>query len=474
MIAQIANRGTSFKGAGLYYLHDKKAETSERVAWTQTRNLQTDNPDMALRVMAFTAMDKDRLKAQAGISNTGRKSKGEVYSYSLAWHPEEKGKFDKSQMLEAADQSLKALGAQNHQAVIVAHQDEKHPHIHIIVNMVNPENGKNLTVSNDRKKLHKWSNDWRKERGEEHLYTPNKAKKFEAIEAKKRGQKVPYMNKGKSNPRNLYESFEQAKKTLSPNDVRKIREEQAQKDKALSDAGKKMHNRHSNEWAALSDNYKLQKNYIQKEFYRERAEIKAEIFEANKPIYSELLRQHRNQTYKQKERNKRLVGMVQTALNNVKLAKESGEKNNVISALFDVVVNGGMEQLKKQHAKEIREFKADQNAMTRHAIDGLKQQRNNRLSSARGQFSHDRQSLINKQRDEKNDLKNRWKSRNERRKLATQGIVKKAAMRSQDREKSGMTEEEILQAKEKFKEKAVQPKAKRTRSRKRSRKRDNE
>ena len=39
MIAQIAARGTSFKGAGLYYLHDKKADTSERVAWTQTRNI---------------------------------------------------------------------------------------------------------------------------------------------------------------------------------------------------------------------------------------------------------------------------------------------------------------------------------------------------------------------------------------------------------------------------------------------------
>ena len=75
MIAQIAKRGTSFKGAGLYYLHDKKADTSERVAWTQTRNLQTDNPDMALRVMAATAMDKDRLKAQAGVSTQGENQK---------------------------------------------------------------------------------------------------------------------------------------------------------------------------------------------------------------------------------------------------------------------------------------------------------------------------------------------------------------------------------------------------------------
>jgi len=74
MIPQVAKRGTSFKGAGLYYLHDKRLEgeteklTSERVAWTETRNLMTDDAEFSLRIMAATAMDKDRLKEAAGIS----------------------------------------------------------------------------------------------------------------------------------------------------------------------------------------------------------------------------------------------------------------------------------------------------------------------------------------------------------------------------------------------------------------------
>ena len=84
MIAQIAKRGTSFKGAGLYYLHDKKADTSERVAWTENRNLMTDSPEMGLRVMAATAMDKDRLKADAGIKPLAENQK--VTFTPIRWH----------------------------------------------------------------------------------------------------------------------------------------------------------------------------------------------------------------------------------------------------------------------------------------------------------------------------------------------------------------------------------------------------
>ena len=58
---QTTKRGASFKGALAYYLHDKKLEgererfTSERVAWTETRNLATNNPEMAGKVFLVGA-----------------------------------------------------------------------------------------------------------------------------------------------------------------------------------------------------------------------------------------------------------------------------------------------------------------------------------------------------------------------------------------------------------------------------------
>ena len=384
MIAQIANRGTSFKGAGQYYLHDKKADTSERVAWTETRNLMTDNPAMGLRVMAATAMDKDRLKADAGIKATGRKSKGDVYSYSLAWHPDEQGKFNKDEMLQAANDSLDALGAKDHQAVIVAHQDEKHPHLHVIVNIVNPENGKNLNLSNDRKKLHKWSNDWRKERGEDYKYTPNKAKKYDAIEDKKRGMKVPYMNEGKSTPRQLNEAFETAKKTTTPTKAQAIKKEEAAKDKALSDYGRKLNNRQSNEWAALSDNYDLRKKNISKEYFKQKEIARAEIKEQMKPEFAALFKQQ----WKDKEQGKKLSGKF------VQLFTKPAKKHNL--------------RLKNLRAEENKQIKA--------AVKSLNKIRSNRYAGARQDFKLERMGLIAKQNAEKLDLKNRWSVRNDERK----------------------------------------------------------
>ena len=122
MIAKLAKRGASFKGAGNYYLHDKDAQTSERVAWTETVNLRTHDPERALRVMAGTAMDREAIKEAAGIKASGRSSDKVVQTYSLSWHPDEQP--SKAEMLAAARESLKVLGIEDRQALIVCHNDE--------------------------------------------------------------------------------------------------------------------------------------------------------------------------------------------------------------------------------------------------------------------------------------------------------------------------------------------------------------
>ena len=52
MVPKIAKAGTSFKAAGKYYLHDKGSNSSERVAFTHTQNMLTNDPQAALKVMA--------------------------------------------------------------------------------------------------------------------------------------------------------------------------------------------------------------------------------------------------------------------------------------------------------------------------------------------------------------------------------------------------------------------------------------
>lgn len=181
MVPKVAGSGSSFQGAGQYYLHDKKKgvsfkgaaeyalqdkgplQTSERVEFTQTLNLPTDDPKRAIAQMIWTAQHQDELKVQAGGKSTGRKLDHPVYAYSLSWHPEESP--DREHMIQAGIESLKALGMEEHQTIIVCHNDEPHPHIHMIVNRVHPVTGKAAKLSNDRLKLSQWAENYEKERG---------------------------------------------------------------------------------------------------------------------------------------------------------------------------------------------------------------------------------------------------------------------------------------------------------------------
>lgn len=167
MIPRVARRGHSFKGAGLYYLHDKKALTRERVSWTQTLNLPTNDPEQAMRCMAWTDLHSDELKRESGISTAGRsQNAGSVFAYSLAWHDEQEP--DKTEMLKAATQTLARLGLSEHEAVIVAHDDTEHKHIHVIVNLVHPENGTVANIRQDQRTLSAWSSEY--ERGSGKVY----------------------------------------------------------------------------------------------------------------------------------------------------------------------------------------------------------------------------------------------------------------------------------------------------------------
>ncbi|MDL5051499.1 relaxase/mobilization nuclease domain-containing protein [Oscillatoria amoena NRMC-F 0135] len=165
MVPRIAQRGHSFKGAGQYYLHDKQADTNGRVLWTHTLNLPTQDPEKALKWMAYTAMNASRLKKQAGVASTGRKSKaGEVYCFSLAWHPGQNP--DKETVLNSALETLGLLNLHEHEAMLVAHGDTPHSHVHVICNLVHPENGKTAVPSYDRLTLSQWAENLERNDGE--------------------------------------------------------------------------------------------------------------------------------------------------------------------------------------------------------------------------------------------------------------------------------------------------------------------
>jgi Relaxase/Mobilisation nuclease domain len=163
MLPVIAAMGTSFKGVAAYYLHDKEAETKERVAWTHTENLPTDDPEKAWKVMAWTANHQSTIKSAAGTRATGRKLEKPVFAFSVSWHPEQKP--DKAHMLETAKAISELLGLSGHQALYVCHNDEPQPHVHVLVNRVHPETGKAATLNWSKTKLSQWSLAYEKQHG---------------------------------------------------------------------------------------------------------------------------------------------------------------------------------------------------------------------------------------------------------------------------------------------------------------------
>lgn len=155
--------GTSFKGAVNYLLHDKGGQTSERVAWTHGANLFSDRPEDAWFEMMDTWRDRQALKRAAGIKATGRDNKAPVLHMSLSWHPDEMPSAE--HMKETALSAIKALGLQEHQALLVAHKDEPHPHVHLLVNTVHPVTGKTADLKRSKETLSRWAEAYEREHG---------------------------------------------------------------------------------------------------------------------------------------------------------------------------------------------------------------------------------------------------------------------------------------------------------------------
>ena len=169
MIPKINGLGRSFAGVAAYCLHDapepddRRPRTSERVGWADTRNLATFRPERAARLMAATAKAAPDLKRLAGGSPGGRKLARPVLHYSLSWARDETP--DKREMSRAVDGSMEALGLEGHEALIVAHDDTRHPHVHVIANRVDPETGKAATLGRSKLRLSRWAEGYEREQG---------------------------------------------------------------------------------------------------------------------------------------------------------------------------------------------------------------------------------------------------------------------------------------------------------------------
>jgi hypothetical protein len=263
-----ARKGRSFKGAIAYIIHDPdQADTDERVLFTETRNLRTDDPEKAAKVMAYTAMHAKDLKAAAGLKATGRKADNPVYHLSLSWIPGEKP--TQAEMMEAGQAALRALGFSEHEAVFAAHGDKQHLHLHVVVNRVHPVTGKSHNPNYDYDQLQAWGNDYDKARGME-WRSPSRAAKHEADPEKKQAYqqqaKTAKEKKGLDKTSHVRAAWEAANGASHPKSQRfqDLKALYAARAKELAIESRETRSRHKREWAAIKDRQAMERSALNK------------------------------------------------------------------------------------------------------------------------------------------------------------------------------------------------------------------
>ncbi|HVH67001.1 MAG TPA: relaxase/mobilization nuclease domain-containing protein [Gemmatimonadales bacterium] len=125
MIATTSS-GRRFAALARYLLHGRSGKDTERVAWNAGRNLGLDDPELAAVLMQAIADEHPRVEVP-------------VYHLTINFDPNDP--VTPAAMQAVADRVLEDLGLAEHQALMVAHQDRAHPHVHLMVNRVHPETG---------------------------------------------------------------------------------------------------------------------------------------------------------------------------------------------------------------------------------------------------------------------------------------------------------------------------------------------
>ena len=137
-----AKQPAAFKSSALYLAGRTKGLSTDRVAWMEARNLETTDPLAASAIMEATAAQNLRCKKP-------------VYHFVLSFDPKDarRGKLPPEVLREIASEAVERMGLTEHQMLIYAHKDTKHPHMHFLINRVHPSTGRAFDRHNDGRRL---------------------------------------------------------------------------------------------------------------------------------------------------------------------------------------------------------------------------------------------------------------------------------------------------------------------------------
>jgi hypothetical protein len=429
MIPKLHAKGSNFRGAARYLLGEP-GRLADRVAWTQTHNLITRNPEAAWRVMAATAMDQQRLKESAGVKNTGRKSKLCVLHFSLSWHAEEKAGLTAEEMARAARVVLKVMGAEEHQAMVVAHTDTPQPHVHVVVNRVHPRDGRMLSSSFEKLKASRWAQRYEEERGKVYC-----VERVLNNEARQRGE---YRRGEKNQPRLLHDL-----EGVNDNSAAAVlREEHRKKSAALKEAERRLRKRTAERIAAVEQRYRENRETLlqasRQRVARQRTRVRERFRTRWRLLHHEQQAQQRDHAL----REQRVLGRVQNALRAIDLRSamsgpsDPTKRRRTISEVFQLLVDRGARQeaLRVEQKRERRDLGRKQRRVEKRVVGRLREHGREELASVRRAYVAERADLLLETSVARAKLRAQWleKGRRFRANLRELGVAPRTRGKERD------------------------------------------
>ena len=393
-------RGRSFKGLAAYLLHDpEKARTAERVGWSESINLMDAPPDRAWKLMAATAQSADALKEAAGQRRGGAKNTKPVYHFALTWPEADSPSPDLQR--RAVRESLQALGMQEHQALAVQHVDGK-PHVHVVVNLIHPENGTSPKLSYTQKKLRSWANKFEQTHG---LQITEGSRINE--QKRQQGEQVDAHRK----PRNVWEREQregQDRRTAW------LREQENDLARTLQRENEAMRQRHKAEWTAAKESYHDRKGGLLAERDRE---IKAAIEDTKqryKAQWAQEFRQGRERLAAFEKSEKSALSRIANAAGTFWRARNEGK--DMVGSVFAAASQAERRAtIEAANAKRKNALSAQQRQDTAEAIAQIKRSYGVELDACRVDFLKECDALKISQNTQQDEQRQKWKDYNARR-----------------------------------------------------------
>ena len=408
-------QGQSFKGLASYLLHDERREgeeartTAERVGSVESFNLNGADGQQAWKLMAATANSAADLKAAAGIKK-GRAVKNTVFHYSLNFNPQDK--VTPAIRRAAVKGSLSVLGLQDHQALAVEHTDKAHNHVHVMVNLIDPNNGmsaatpqmgddgkKRSKLSNSQRKLSafaaKFERDYRLTITDGRLENANRRMKGERVDAKR-------------SPRNVRDR--QKRESRADRQQKHDRQRFEGRATVIQKDTAKMKERHRNQWDALKTAYGQEKEAIRASMSPAMKARSTEIKDSYKDHWAALFRRQEWERYQLRTDQKKMLGRVFRGAKVLGQMVREGVTFRALSGAFSAVAQ--RDRLHMQQDRQRATLSKEVRAVIDAALTGMKQDFDQQFRHTRARFLTDCDELKETQDREWKDIRDQWKTLN--------------------------------------------------------------